>query len=106
MSRGAQSQDAAGTLELQVHLQGCVGRAEPVPSASCLPHPDILPFVLTMDQGDAAYNPFSSSHVWQQTASNDGLGTYQSSLFAAPELDSKWSRQLRARTRRIISDNA
>ncbi|KAH6629528.1 Spc98 family-domain-containing protein [Boeremia exigua] len=40
-----------------------------------------------MDDDDAAYNPFSSSHVWNQTASNDGLGTHESALFAPVELD-------------------
>lgn len=45
-----------------------------------------------MDDGDAAYNPFSSSQVWSQTADNDGLGTYESSLFAPLELDSMFRR--------------
>ncbi|KAF3039876.1 hypothetical protein E8E12_002330 [Didymella heteroderae] len=40
-----------------------------------------------MDNEDAAYNPFSSSHVWRQTASNDNVATYESSLFAPLELD-------------------
>ncbi|KAJ4376899.1 hypothetical protein N0V86_006336 [Didymella sp. IMI 355093] len=40
-----------------------------------------------MDDEDAAYNPFSSSHVWKQTASNDYAGTFESSLFAPLELD-------------------
>ncbi|KAF2999017.1 hypothetical protein E8E13_008097 [Curvularia kusanoi] len=52
-----------------------------------MPHLDFLLSVLTMDNGDAAYDPFSSSHVWQQTAGNDDLGTYESLLFAQPELD-------------------
>ncbi|KAJ4336693.1 hypothetical protein N0V87_005256 [Didymella glomerata] len=40
-----------------------------------------------MDVEDGAYNPFSSSHVWNQTADNDALGTYESSLFTPLELD-------------------
>ncbi|KAJ4988456.1 Spc97/Spc98 family protein [Stagonosporopsis vannaccii] len=40
-----------------------------------------------MDDDDAAYNPFSSRHVWKQTANNDELGPYESALFAPLELD-------------------
>ena len=72
-------------------VQGC-RRAEPVSAFRVMPHPDFLPSVLTMDDGDAAYDFFSSSHVWQQTAGNDDLGTYETSLFARPELDSKFCR--------------
>lgn len=72
-------------------VQGC-RRAEPVSAFRVMPHPDFLPSVLTMDDGDAAYDFFSSSHVWQQTAGNDELGTYETSLFARPELDSKFCR--------------
>ncbi|KAJ4363820.1 hypothetical protein N0V95_000888 [Ascochyta clinopodiicola] len=39
------------------------------------------------DDGDAAYNPFSSSHVWSHTACAEHVGTYESSLFAPLELD-------------------
>ncbi|KAF3051858.1 hypothetical protein E8E11_010138 [Didymella keratinophila] len=52
-----------------------------------MPHPHFLSTVRTMDVEDGTYNPFSSSHVWNQTAGNDGLGTYESSLFAPLELD-------------------
>ena len=85
---------------LQVRTELCAGmpyststgRAEPVSAFRVMPHPDFLPSVLTMDDGDAAYDFFSSSHVWQQTAGNDDLGTYETSLFARPELDSKFCR--------------
>ncbi|KZM22487.1 uncharacterized protein EKO05_0000794 [Ascochyta rabiei] len=39
------------------------------------------------DDGDAAYSPFSSSHVWSHTASAEHVGPYESSLFAPLELD-------------------
>ncbi|KAF2628986.1 hypothetical protein BU25DRAFT_25076 [Macroventuria anomochaeta] len=52
-----------------------------------MPHPHPLPTVQTMDDDDAAYNPFSSSHVWKQTAGSGDVGTYESSLFAPLELD-------------------
>lgn len=45
-----------------------------------------------MDNEDAAYDPFSSSHVWNQTADHDGLGTFESALFAPLELDSRFRR--------------
>ena len=57
-----------------------------------------------MDDDDAAYNPFSSSHVWKQTARNDHVGTYESSLFAPLQLDSGSSRVNGAETRRFVSD--
>lgn len=45
-----------------------------------------------MDDDDAVYNPFSSSHVWKHTASTGYVGTYESSLFAPLELDSRFAR--------------
>lgn len=59
-----------------------------------------------MDNDDAAYNPFSSSHVWKDTANNDELGTYTSSLFAPLELDSRFRRVRYTQTRRHVSDPA
>lgn len=56
-----------------------------------------------MDGDDAAYNPFSSSHVWKQTANNEDAGTYESSLFAPLELDSTFSR-VNWRKRVLYSD--
>lgn len=88
-------------MEMELEVQGC-RRAGPVLSASC---PTLfLPTVQTMDDDDAAYNPFSSSHVWKQTANNDELGTYELSLFAPLELDSRSSRVPDAQTRRHVSD--
>lgn len=67
----------------------------------CFPRhapPSLLSTVRTMDVEDGAYNPFSSSHVWNQTADNDALGTYESSLFTPLELDSRF-RRVNRRTR-------
>lgn len=84
MSRNAEVAASAGTMVLAA--QGC-GRAELMFPASC---PTLfLPSVQTMDD-DAAYNPFSSSHIWRLSASSDDLGTYESSLFAPLELDSRY----------------
>ena len=70
-----------------------------------MPHPGFLPSVLTMDDGDAAYDFFASSHVWQQTAGNDDLGTYETSLFASPELDSKFCRDELCANALQVADN-
>ncbi|KAF1930204.1 uncharacterized protein M421DRAFT_59166 [Didymella exigua CBS 183.55] len=40
-----------------------------------------------MDNEDAAYDPFSSSHVWKHTANNEDVAIYESALFAPLELD-------------------
>ena len=52
-----------------------------------------------MDDGSDVHNPFSSSHVWKQTATSEDVGTYESSLFAPLELDSKFWRVICAQTR-------
>lgn len=84
----------------ELEVQGWLRRAEPS-AFRVMPHPHFLPTVRTMDDDDAAFNPFSSSHVWNHTASNEHVGTFESSLFAPLELDSRFSRVNRAQTRRI-----
>lgn len=65
-----------------------------------MPHPHFLPTVQAMDDDNDAYSPFSSSHVWKQTASSDYVATYESALFAPLELDSVFCRVHYVQTRR------
>jgi hypothetical protein len=73
-------------------MQGC-RRAEPVLLASC-PTLTFFPTVQTMDDDDAVYNPFSSSHIWNQNIASENAVTFESSLFAPLELDSMFGRVL------------
>lgn len=82
----------------KLEVQGCY-RAEPM-LFGVMPHPHSLPTVRAMDDDNAEYNPFSSSHVWNQTASCQDVATYDSSLFAPLELDSMFNRVSCAQTRR------
>jgi hypothetical protein len=42
-----------------------------------------------MDEGDAVHNVFSSDRLWKQSSLYEDAETYESSLFAPLQLDSK-----------------